>query len=609
MGKIKRAATLVFIASLSGANAQSTGLNYPVTDGLGRKLPTYEEVGDVREGKVVALFYWTWHSGLSSRSKALDLSKIMENHPEIANDYENPLWASYTNQEVFFWTEPLFDFYDGKDKWVIRKQLEMLGAAGVDVLFFDATNGSFLWKEGYEAVGEAMAEARADGIEVPQFAFMLNFGPLKSTAEMLVMLYDELYEPGKYRDSWFMWQGKPAVMAYPEAMDLKDLPPEIAEKAEKIKSFFTFRPAQPTYEGGPTRKDQWGWLENVPQHGYVEKSLGKYELMTVGVAQNWSEQTQGLSAMNGVKIHGRSYTKAEGFSRRTDDSYLYGYNFQEQWDRALQVDPDIVFITGWNEWVMGRFEKWQDVENAFPDQFNKEHSRDIEPMKGGYSDNYYYQMIANIRKFKGMERPEATSLKKTISMDGKFAEWDDVKPHFKASKGNTRPRDGYGYIDKDSPAGEPLRYENNSGRNDIVAAKVACDEIRVYFYVEAAEALTDPSDGKWMQLLIDIDRNKQTGWEGYDFVLGTYAKGGQAILTNPLGEEVAKVDFKKDGSKMEIAIPRSQLGLPPGQLLDLEFKWIDNLDPQGDIMEFYLNGDAAPGGRFNYHYPELLATP
>ena len=29
----------------------------------------------------------------------------------------------------------------------------------------------------------------------------------------------------------------------------------------------------------------------------------------------------------------------------------------------------------------------------FVDQFDQEHSRDIEPMKGGHGDNYYYQMV------------------------------------------------------------------------------------------------------------------------------------------------------------------------------------------------------------------------
>jgi hypothetical protein len=36
-------------------------------------------------------------------------------------------------------------------------------------------------------------------------------------------------------------------------------------------------------------------------------------------------------------------------------------------------------------------------------------------------------------------------------------------------------------------------------------------------------------------------------------------------------------------------------------------KWADNLQHEGDVMDFYQSGDAAPSGRFNYVYRE--ATP
>lgn len=30
-----------------------------------------------------------------------------------------------------------------------------------------------------------------------------------------------------------------------------------------------------------------------------------------------------------------------------------GLYFAEQWSRALEVDPEFVFVTGWNEWTAG----------------------------------------------------------------------------------------------------------------------------------------------------------------------------------------------------------------------------------------------------------------
>jgi hypothetical protein len=46
---------------------------------------------------------------------------------------------------------------------------------------------------------------------------------------------------------------------------------------------------------------------------------------------------------------------------------------------------------------------------------------------------------------------------------------------------------------------------------------------------------------------------------------------------------------------------RSLLGLV-GADIDIEFKWNDNMQESGNIMDFYVHGDTAPGGRFNFAY-------
>ncbi len=64
------------------------------------------------------------------------------------------------------------------------------------------------------------------------------------------------------------------------------------------------------------------------------------------------------------------------------------------------------------------------------------------------------------------------------------------------------------------------------------------------------------------------------------------------------------MDYEVVAAEMEIAIPRMLLELQAGEGLDLEFKWMDNVDPSTDIMEVYTSGDVAPAGRFNYRYLE-----
>ena len=69
-------------------------------------------------------------------------------------------------------------------------------------------------------------------------------------------------------------------------------------------------------------------------------------------------------------------------------------------------------------------------------------------------------------------------------------------------------------------------------------------------------------------------------------------------------ERSAECKFRSFGNKLVIEIPRELLGLSSGPV-DIEFKWNDNMQEEGNIMDFYVNGDSAPGGRFNYVYTAL----
>ena len=67
-------------------------------------------------------------------------------------------------------------------------------------------------------------------------------------------------------------------------------------------------------------------------------------------------------------------------------------------------------------------------------------------------------------------------------------------------------------------------------------------------------------------------------------------------------EKVAKVQLKVQGNELMLAVPRAALGLADGETVALDFKWWDNPQKPGDIMDTYLSGDVAPDGRFNYRY-------
>jgi hypothetical protein len=554
--------------------------SWVATDALGRKLASWEEAGSARPGKYVAMFYWTWHTMAGVDVEPVNVQSIISRYPEAMNDYTHPQW---TRGGRHHWSEPLFGYYVSTDRWILRKHAEMLADAGVDVVFFDCTNATFMWDDALHALGEVWTQARRDGIRAPSMVFMCPFWPGDNSPVLITKIYEQVYKKGLYRDLWFYWEGKPVIMGYPDRLD------------EEVREFFTFRPGQPDYLKGPSRPDHWGWLEMYPKHGYVEYAPGKFEQVTVGVAQNATDSLTPAAMNDTNMVYGRSYTRQHGMDARPE-AVNYGLNFQEQWERAFEIDPKMVFVTGWNEWTAGRYKVWQGTPNALPDQCCQEYSRDIEPMKGGHGDNYYYQLVNNVRKFKGVRPPPRPSGPRTVVIDGSFGEWEEVLPEYLDHRDMKEPRDHRGY--------GSTHYTNHTLRNDILRARVCRDDENLYFYVETASAISPPA-AKWMMLLIDVDRDRKTGWEGYDYVVNRKAPGEQAILEKCTGRwkwiAWGRIDYRVSGNKMELAIPKRLLGA--GRAINsIAFKWSDNMQQEGDIMDFYSNGDAAPGGRFNYLY-------
>ena len=593
----------IFLLNASVIFSQSTGVNYgngfPATDALGRKLPLAGEVGGPKKDKYIAMFYWTWHQGIDDTTyQVKSITEIVRKYPEAMKDYNHPGWGD-KKPGYFYWEQPLLGYYKTTDPWVLRKHAEMLADAGVDVVFFDCTNGDLTWQDSYEALMKTWNQAQKDGVNVPKIAFMLPFGPINYSLSSIRQLYRDVYKPNRYPNLWFRWKGKPCIMAYSDNLTN-------SETDQEIKNFFTFRGGQADYVNGPWRNDQWGWLEIYPQHGYVKDENGKYEQVPVGIAQNAGPETNGhCSAFNLPGTYGRSFSHRNGFDPRVD-GYLYGWNFQEQWERALELDPELVFITGWNEYTAGQWlprDDWTGDPFSFVDQFDWEHSRDIEPNKGwgDKGDVYYLQMIDYIRQFKGAPELEKASAPKTIKL-GKTDDWNDVKPYYAAYKGNTFHRDHWGCYSE--------YYKNTSGRNDIVGAKVTHDSQKLYFYVETAEKLSPSTDRNWMMLFIDADRNKSTGWNGYDFIVNRLSPESKKVIVEKNIEgwwewtKVTETDYAVNNNKLEFEILRDVLNLAVDKKIDIEFKWNDNMQEVGNIMDFYVNGDTAPGGRFNYVYSE-----
>ncbi len=595
----------------SGAAAAVSPTSWTAVDGLGRALSGFEDVGAKREDRFVGMFYWTWHFRWVNDHEPITTGSVLQKFPEAVNDWEHPAWNGTYSGYPHFWDEPLYGFYTGTDEYILRKHAELLANADIDTVIFDTTNGTLLFEESYMVLLEVWSKAREDGVNTPDIMFMLNFGGTEDCRTQLINLYDSLYSKGLYKDLWFMWEGKPLIMADIAALDCREA------KDKEIFEFFTFRDNESTYfaDDFSYTDGTWGWCSEYPQTKFGKKLSGQIEQMCVSVAQNANEN--GLAAMNSPvgTVQGRSFTEGEfsytytygGKEIRVDkniaDSLLYGLNFQQQWDYAIENDPEFIFVTGFNEWIAGRFDTWIETENAFPDQFSPEYSRDIEPSRGILKDHYYYQLVENVRRFKGTEAPVKAQAEKTIDISGDTAQWDSVLPEYNHYKGLT---------DRDSAGWVGYTYENHTGRNDIVSTKTAFDSENVYFIVKTAEAVTAVTDKNSMQLYIDTDFSGiSPEWAGFEYRISGYSSANGTAELGKYDEDgsfgkIADVKYTAEENILQLEVPRAALGLTD-EKVKFNFKWTDNIDDT-DVMNLYIDGDCAPGGRFAFAFDSSASS-
>ncbi len=554
------------------------------TDGLGRTLPQNKQVGDPKANRQVGLFYFTWH-GDGTAEDYWDLSEIISNHPEVLNDYDSEFWGKPVyyppNGEFvsYYWGKPVYGYYRGDDYWVVLRSMQLLTDAGVDFVVIDATNLA-IYPKNADILMSAMDAVRTQGKIPPGIVFYTN----TDSGERIQELYDTFYKPGapyRHPDAWYRLEGKPLVLGVREET-----------KGREYEDFFTYRESQWPYD--PPKPNGWPWLSftrpQVPHYNI----RGEKEIINVSVSQHPNPKAGfGGSAFYGNRDNwGRSYRNGSHGKPETD--MPYGYNIQEQWDYALTQNTPFVFVTGWNEWIAGRWDSKDDnpEHSWFCDMATPEYSRDIEPASDPrIKDHYYMQLAANIRRYKGVEKNPAAGPAKTIK---KMSDWTSVSPTYTDYTGETKSRNHPGAQSK--PA---YVYTNTTGRNDFRTMKVSRDNDNLYFYAETVNDITPESGDNWMRLYVDSDRNPKTGWNGYDYRI-IEGKILQRYVGGNSWKSVQAVKSVTEKNKMTITVPKASLenlSTP----INIEFKWTDNMQAD-DPMDWYINGDVAPGGRFNYAY-------
>ncbi|MFZ4261088.1 hypothetical protein ACFRAE_03540 [Sphingobacterium sp. HJSM2_6] len=570
--------SLLFLGSLA-LGLETHAQSITAIDDLGRVLPAYHEVGAKKTGKQVGIFYFLWqgHAGSPTSERNWDLSKLYQYHPEVFLDFHHPNWGggSAGAGKYYFWGEPIYGYYRGDDFWVHHRNMQLLADAQVDFLVLDATNRLTYAKE-TRVLMNAMMELRKQGKPAPKLIFYTN----TQSGEAMQDIYDTFYAPeakDKMPDNWYYLEGKPLIIGLSKEA-----------KGKNYEKFFTIRESQ--WPNEPEKVDGWPWIEFQRPQNVYKNHKGEREIVNVSASQHPNL----TASMGGSAFYGKAGNWGRSFRNNNPGNptkeVAYGYNIQEQWDFALSQDVPFIFITGWNEWIAGKWsrENLDKNEAHFVDQANAEYSRDIEPSwTDGLKDSYYLQMIGNIRKYKGTDAIQ--SVKRGTALPALTA-WANIPTLYKDYVGDIQKRNNPG------AQSEPkVIYTNESGRNDLHELKLASSANELAFYVNTANTLSERTGKNWMTLWINTDENYQSGWNGYDYRvvqgerLQRYVQGAW--------QDIQKIKFESNNNELVVKIPYQLIALP-SDVFTIEFKWSDNM-MKDDPLDWYINGDTAPGARLN----------
>ena len=475
----------------------------------------------------VGLFYFLWH-GEHGRQGPYDVSKILAADPKAGYKPDSPVWGGMGVPH--HWGESLYGYYFSDDEWVIRHHMKLIMQCDVDFLFFDTTN-TLIYEKNAKLVLSVLKEYHDAGWKIPKIMFYTNTESGKTVDE----LYEKIYKPNFAPETWFKLEGKPVIVA------------KIDECSEEMRNYFTIVKAQ--WPNEESKKGGWPWMDFTRPQRLFEGDEIPYSVMNVSVAQH-PQVRFGDSAMYGeTGNRGRAFHN--GVNDPAPDAWKKGYNFQEQWDRAFEAKPDIVLVTGWNEWFAGRFPGPPDRPIMFVDCANFEYSRDIEMMRGGYGDNFFLQFRDNVRKFKGIE-------------DDKTLNPLNTRKRYKCFADSAMPRDHAGF--------GTITYVNRTQRNAPEWIDVMHDAQNVTFIVKTQKPIVGKEgEGDFMQILVN----------------------GKVV--NGLGE------MKIDGDVMTLVVPRSALGLTADSFR-FEFKFVDSTEPCRDPLDWYDHGVVEPLGRVPFVY-------
>lgn len=294
-------------------------------------------------GPKVGLLVHTWHGVNPPR-----LRRVMQGRGNYENGWYwwgRPAWADGDLARYTWQDEAMVDYHI--DNW---------NALGVDFVFLDFTNGR--QPEIIEGAHSLCRRLRQRG--GPRVAFWIQ--KPEHAAEFKRQFYDA------YPDVMFQWKGRPLLLlrgdGWSSAAGAPRPPPAVPG--------FTARWCWGLL--GASSGSMWTFKEVAPPNPYVHDGVPEQIGMAFATQATYMTTPAGRQCRGGGKF------------------------FRSQVRNVRKHRPEIVTITGYNEWMA--INLGTPTAPVFTDMWGPDCSHDIEPMKGGHGDAYFQQarkFIASLR--------------------------------------------------------------------------------------------------------------------------------------------------------------------------------------------------------------------
>lgn len=230
---------------------------------------------------------------------------------------------------------PLLGDYKTGNLEVLRKHLQWMRRAGIDVIFYDAVRVEpeqnlfgLPQQKTLQLLMRELSHQEKESRKLKLVVWLERWNSNPSSAEYRFAL-DFIRKSLATKDYYFHFEGKPLVVRY-----FNDPAPDYSVIDQEYSQFFTLRRITPN----ESTKD---WTYFGPK--------GNQEEMTVNPgADGYLEGAFITEHIQGKPVDTAALRKHGETAGKNRDN---GKTFESELLKARQVDPKLIFISGWNDWA------------------------------------------------------------------------------------------------------------------------------------------------------------------------------------------------------------------------------------------------------------------